>query len=516
MKQEPQTAISANLGAWIIVCGDRIDHHLLGAIRNGYDETYEALINRGFNPDDIYYLDANYGTPSPYREAISYRANIQDAIELWAKTKVDTSHGLGIYLLDHGGTDYMCLPGADFTETDLNTYLDNLETSTGCRRFLIIYEACHAGSFINAMSKSDHIIVTSTDSTHSAYVNDSRTHAALSEKFWSSIIECKTVGVAFEDAVEFVEDSVEELQLPKIDDNHDDFGHGVDLSGNLPFLGDGDDVLNIWIGTGTNCPSVILAWCPIRAFLNYSRFYAPMWVLVDTDTNTLIDGVYVRIIPPGYVPTPIEIDQEGPKLGYISELFHTIELTDPDTDGNFTADLFNPNVFIDLGNYKFNVFTRSKNGTISDIISTYLTLNDDGLAPPDTTSPTISILNPSSNEALSSTTDIIVEGDDDQAFERIQIYIDNEIVKEEKMPDYYPYPEVTYSLNPIEYSKGSHNITATAIDKADNIKSSSININIGEQEIIPGYGITTLIIGSIIGIIIVSKLKIIKKKLEII
>ncbi|MFX0137134.1 MAG: hypothetical protein ACFFDN_26075, partial [Candidatus Hodarchaeota archaeon] len=138
MKKEPHTAISANLGAWIIVCGDRIDHHLLGAIRNGCDETYEALINRGFDPDDIYYLDADYGTPSPYQEAISYRVNIQDAIETWATTKVDTTHGLGIYLFDHGGTDYMCLPGTDLTETDLNTYLDNLETSTGCRRFIII------------------------------------------------------------------------------------------------------------------------------------------------------------------------------------------------------------------------------------------------------------------------------------------------------------------------------------------------------------------------------------------
>ncbi|MFX1290315.1 MAG: C13 family peptidase [Promethearchaeota archaeon] len=514
IKQEPYTASSANLGAWIIVCGDRNDHHLLGAIRNGCDETYETLINRGFDPDDIYYLDADYGTPSPHREAISYRVNIQDAIETWATTKVDPTHGLGIYLIDHGGTDYICLPGTDLTETDLNTYLNNLETSTGCRRFIIIYEACHAGSFIDAISKSDRIIVTSTDSIHGAYVNDGRTHAAFSEKFWSSIIECKTIGVAFEEAVEFVEDSIEEIQLPKIDDNHDDIGHGVDLSGHLPYLGDGDDALNIWIGSGTNCPSEILAWCPLRGFLNYSRFYAPMWALVGTGANTLIDSVYARIIPPGYDPPPIETDQEGSKLGYISELFHIVELTDPDTDGNFTADLFDPNVFTNPGDYKINIYARSKNGTISDIISTYLTLNDDGLAPLDTTPPTISILNPSSSETLNSITNIIVEGDDDQALDRIQIYIDNELVKEEIMPVYYPYPEVTYSLNPTEYSKGSHNITATAIDEANNIKSSSININIEEQEIIPGFRITILIIGSIIGIIIVFKLKIIKKKLE--
>ncbi|MFW9896922.1 MAG: C13 family peptidase [Candidatus Thorarchaeota archaeon] len=515
VQQEPHTAISANLGAWIIVCGDRNDHHLLGAIRNGCDETYGALVNRGFDTDDIYYLDAEFGTPSPYREAISYRVNIQDAIETWAITKVDTSHGLGIYLFDHGGTDYMCLPGTDLTKTDLNTYLNNLEISTGCRRFIIIYEACHAGSFIDAISKSDRIIVTSTDSIHGSYVNEDRTHAAFSEKFWSSIIECKTIGVAFEDAVEFVEDSIEKIQLPKIDDNHDDIGHGVGLSGHLPWLGDGDDVLNVWIGSGTNCPPVFSLWCPLRGFLNYSKFYAPMWVLVETDDYTLIDSVYARIIPPGYTPVPIETDQEGSKLGYMCELFHTVELTDPNTDGNFTADLFDPNIFTDLGDYKINIFARSKNGVISDIVSTHLTLNDDGLTPPDTTPPTISILNPSSNETLNSLTNIIVEGDDDQALDRIQIYIDNQLVKEETMPDYYPYPEVNFSLNPTGYLKGSHNITATALDKANNIKSTSINIDIGKQEIISSFRITILIISSILGIIIVFKSKFLKENLDV-
>ena len=45
---EPKTAANANLAAWIIIAGDRSDHSLLRLIRNGCNQTYEALLNRGF------------------------------------------------------------------------------------------------------------------------------------------------------------------------------------------------------------------------------------------------------------------------------------------------------------------------------------------------------------------------------------------------------------------------------------------------------------------------------------
>ena len=67
-----------------------------------------------------------------------------------------------------------------------------------------------------------------------------------------------------------------------------------------------------------------------------------------------------------------------------------------------------------------------------------------------------------------------------------------------------PYPEVTYNLNPDDYSEGSHTIRATATDKSGNVNSASIDITIeGEDGIIPGYYITTLIFGSIIGVVLI-------------
>ncbi|GAH27666.1 unnamed protein product, partial [marine sediment metagenome] len=139
----PKTAVSANLAAWIIIAGDRSDHSILRIIRSGCNKTYEALINRGFTASEILYLDPTDATGrnplSPYRDHDTTLINIQWAIETWAAGFVDATHGLGIYMFDHGGTGYMCIPGTDITDSNLNTYLDNLETSTGCNRFVIVY-----------------------------------------------------------------------------------------------------------------------------------------------------------------------------------------------------------------------------------------------------------------------------------------------------------------------------------------------------------------------------------------
>ncbi|MBA7543794.1 hypothetical protein ES705_36134 [subsurface metagenome] len=56
------------------------------------------------------------------------------------------------------------------------------------------------------------------------------------------------------------------------------------------------------------------------------------------------------------------------------------------------------------------------------------------------------------------------------------------------------------NLNTSQYSNGWQNISATAIDKTGNIKSTSILVNI-ESRRIPGINLTILIISSILGII---------------
>jgi len=511
---EPKTAVSANLAAWIIIAGDRSDHDKLSIIRSGCDKAYEALINRGFTAGEIFYLDPAYTgvTQSPYRDADTTRTNIQWAIETWAAGLVDATRGLGIYLFDHGGTGYMCIPGTDLTDTNLNTYLDNLEGSTSCDRFIIVYEACHAGSFINPVSKDNRIVVTATDITHNSNVNGAWDWAAFSETFWSSITQCKTIGEAFEDA----EANIHALgyggvQFPWIDDDHDEIGHEVDMWGSLPSGGDGSDALNVWIGTGTNCPLIFILWLPLRAYINIR--FIPIWARINTDS--LMESVYARVIPPNWTPSRIVTDSESSIIGI--DYLPLVELLDQDHDGNFTG-FIDRNDYVDYlganGDYKINILAKTQEGAFADIESTYVTINDDGKAPLDTTPPTISIINPSADALLSGVVNVTAEGDDDQALDKIQIFVDGLMVEEETMPPYYPYPEVTYSLDSSQFLPGAHNITATAIDQVGNQKSTSISVNfIGGGEI-PGFQITPLIFGSILGILTIYYTKIKRKKQE--
>jgi archaellum component FlaF (FlaF/FlaG flagellin family) len=492
-----------NLAAWIIIAGDRSDHDKLNIIRSGCDQAYEALLNRGFTGSQICYLDPSYGTHSTYRDYDTTLSTIQWAIETWAPTKgVDATHGLGIYMFDHGGTGYMCIPGTDLSDSNLNTYLDNLESSTGCNRIILVYEACHAGSFINPVSKNNRIVVTATDSAHGSYVNPAGDWATFSDGFWGSIIQCNTIGEAFEDGEAYVEAVGDGgIQYPWIDDNHDEVGHEVDAWGNIPNGGDGSDALNYWIGTGTNCPLILITWLPLKYYIKWPGIFIPISAVIQS-TETL-KKVYARLIPPNFTPPEIETDDEGSKLGQYS--LPLIELQDQGDDNYSGAFYYRnfPNFLGSLGDYKINIIAKGQSGAMADVETTYVTLNDDGQTPSDTTPPTVSITSPSTNTNVSDVITITAEGDDDQALDKIQIFLDGLLLKEESMPLYYPYPEVTHTFNTTKYANGDHTITAKAIDKANNTKSDSIILNFQNELVstIPGFHITTLFIGSLLGLI---------------
>jgi len=506
-RDEPSPSAAFGEVAWIVVAGDRSDHDKLDIIRSGCDQAYEALINRGFTAADIYYLDPSYATAgnpqSTYRDADTTRANIQWAIETWAPTRgVDATHGLGIYMFDHGGTGYMCIPGTDTTDTNLNTYLDNLEASSGCDRVIIVYEACHAGSFINPVSKDNRIVLTATDITHGSYVNPSWDWATFSDGFFSSIIQCKTIGESFEDAEAFVHAVGDGgIQFPWIDDDHNDVGHETDAWGNLPNMGDGGDALNYWIGSGANCPLIFILWLPLRAYLKWPILTLPISVVVQSDET--IKKVEARLIPPDYVPPPIETDDEGSIIGV--HYLPVIELQDQG-DGNYSGDFsyrYYPNFLGSMGDYEINIIAKGQSGAMADVESIYVTLNDDGQAPPDTTPPTISILTPAPNATVSESVEIVAEGDDDQGLEKIQLLLDGALLKEEPMPPNYPYPQAITNLTTTDYIDGLHNLTAIATDNANNVKQTSIVINIQNGLEIPGFPINTLFLGSLFGLIII-------------
>jgi len=486
-------------GAWIIIAGARADYDKQELIDNGCNYTYRVLINRGYTAGNIYYI----GNKSyPIIDNASSRANIEWAIETWAASKCDSAHGLGIYLFDHGGENYLCLPGPDLTASDLDTYLDNFEIKSGCDRVIIIYEACRSGSFIDELSESNRIIITATDRTHSSYVNGDWTFAAFSEGFWNSIINCNTIGEAFEDAVENVEElGYGNSQFSLIDDNHDQIGHEVDDSGELPNGGDGDDALDTTIGYSLPCYLKLYLYAWPRVI-----FYPPtvnritLWCKVYNLTKIMM--VYARVIPPTWVPPPPENDTgEGVRFTGLST-DNIIPLYDYDHDGNYTA---NPKTDIvrqkwgwntSNNTLKINFIAVSEDGMYRDLGTTRYIMTSDGNPPPDNTPPTIKINAPDKNETMTGVVNIDVEADDDQSVYKISIYLDGKLIKANQMPPYHPY-QSEVSLNTASYPNGIHNITTIAWDSAGNSKSASILVNF-QNKMVPGFQIVPIIIGCLL------------------
>ncbi|MHA1727858.1 MAG: C13 family peptidase [Promethearchaeota archaeon] len=519
LEPKAATPYTLHIGAWIIVAGDReSDHSLYYCIEQGCNDVYNIIINLGWNSADIRYLACDWdGSLPPNAYAESTRVNIEDAITSWAAGKVSSTNALGIYLFDHGGVGGMALPGPSLYDTNLNNYLNALEVSTGMTRSVIIYEACHSGSFINPVSKEGRIIITATDIDHGSYPNPACTHAVFSEHFWAALSMGYRLGYCFEYATECVEIwGLDDIQKPWIDDNHDEIGHEVDpYWEDLPNGGDGSDALDISLGTPL----------PIFKFLHFLKVFLPkyiprtaisipIWAVIDNHTD--VEFVRARVFPEWWKwPEPRVSPDEG--ISYFSEDdfsgIPSFDLTyDPESseDGEFNySTSLSVRQYTGLfgqggDNYKILFEAKKEDGSPAKPVETKVILNEDGKAPDDETPPTVQITNPALCFNITSSMIITVEADDDQALDTVQILMDNIILTTENMPTYYPYPEVSHILPYNVLTKGEHNITAIAVDKAGNEKQTSVKINVIKGGTsIPGFNLPTVFISSFIGVIVI-------------
>jgi hypothetical protein len=334
------------------------------------------------------------------------------------------------------------------------------------------------------------------------------------EGLLTSILAGNSIGDAFVDAHHEIKALGYEVQNPCIEDNHDGVGHIVNAWGQLPSTGDGIDAKNTFICQGCSPLFILppkLKFVPLKFWEVYDSSLITFPISIGVDNSTDISKVICRVISEDWTPPePTDnLNNETMVLWDENEMFFQWELTDPDGDSNYTGmvEILSPVIDSD---YILNFIVEDVDGRRGQTVSTELGVNTDGVAPVDTVDPTIVITNPIADASLAGTVNVTVKGDDDQALDKIQIFVDNELKKEEVMPPYYPYPEVIYSLNTSDYINGPHTIKAVAIDKASNTKETSMIIRIGESAI-PGYQITTIFIGSLLGIIIVSFIYLKKK-----
>jgi hypothetical protein len=522
---------SETLGAFIIISGDRSDHALQDLITGGSDQVYNIVTNDlGFPASRVDYLGPIVNSSHPHVQALSSWSNIQNAIETWAVGKVDATHGLGLYLFDHGGTDVMAIPGGGLSDYNLNSFLNALQASTNCSRHIIIYEACESGSFINVLSQTNRVIVTSTDAGHSAY--GSSDWAIFSESFWGSIAAGNSIGQAFIAGTSNVYNlGYSTVQYPLLDDNGDGVGNApyiitfpqisFPIPINIPpqyFLpngGDGMDAVSTPI-KGFNPFNII--YYPIisavskHTYLPNSTIYIPIWAKIQNIST--VAHIWARVMPPYWTPpSPPNPDTQGSQI--IQDLTTPmIELSDQLGDGNYSG-------YYDArgqvpGDFYINIIPEGEAG-LGPIVTSTVTLNQNGTAPLERTHPVINILSPLNQTFVSGIVNITAYGDDVQGLKSVQLYLDGVSVENQTMPEFYPYPDAIFSCNTTLYGNGVHNITAIATNNAGLTSSITNQVyfynisNSGSSNSILGYFPIIVIGVSILSLIYILQLNLKKK-----
>jgi hypothetical protein len=148
--------------------------------------------------------------------------NIRTSITSWATALSDSRTIFYLYLMDHGLIDKFLADGQGDTVSphQLDSWLTEFETATGAQ-VNVLYEACHAGSFIDApheISKPGRVIIASTGSQNNAYASSKG--AYFSDAFLTDLRQGSDLYNSFARAKDAVA-ATGLWQTPWLDDNGD-------------------------------------------------------------------------------------------------------------------------------------------------------------------------------------------------------------------------------------------------------------------------------------------------------
>ena len=313
------------------------------------DYVYDAFYRRGFAHEDIWYL--RHGQPPVGRsiqvdDASPNKSDLEYAIMTWAKNKMNGSPGpLYVVLLDHGGENafYMYAGSYDtrtVTPIDLKASLDtlqaNLSSTAASEDLVVIYGACHSGSFIDAVSGPNRTIITSAspdEVSHRGVVDPDdglRDGEAFTTELFRYAQEGKTLKESFELASAKLSEytatrsnngTAEHTQHPLLDDNGDGLGT---VAGALSYTAgeDGSRAHELMLGYGVNAGASV-GWMTVTP-TRWLDPDAPVPMLegrADTVPATG-DEAWIEVKKPSY---------EGS---------HTIDESNPDSQQEVLMDVF--------------------------------------------------------------------------------------------------------------------------------------------------------------------------------
>jgi len=173
---------------------------------------YNVLINKGFDNDEIYYLNAKgwadfngdgfddqiTDAPKPARAITA--ADVKQAFE-WAKNKGKLGIPLYLFFIDHGSVDKLLLSKIEaITATEFKTLLDDYQEVTQ-NDVVVLIDACYSGSFSQRLMETRfrRDLISSTQDTVAYF--DRENKQAFSRFFVKQLDRGSTFREAFKQAV---------------------------------------------------------------------------------------------------------------------------------------------------------------------------------------------------------------------------------------------------------------------------------------------------------------------------
>ena len=237
--------LQQNQRAAILIAGGgaQISNSLWNTTKTITNRFYQMLYRRGFDHNEIYYLSPEQWTDfngdgfndriidAPTDSVPITLDDVKHALE-WAKQRGQLTQPLYLFFMDHGGDGRLMLSASqELTANDFKALLDDYQTVTG-NAVVVILEACHSGSFLQALQAPKRAIISSANSDELAYFIENRGFSYFLADY---LLQGRSFYEAFNLATQAqnklhgnspeLTGAIERGQLtsqtPQLDDNHD-------------------------------------------------------------------------------------------------------------------------------------------------------------------------------------------------------------------------------------------------------------------------------------------------------
>jgi len=149
--------------------------------------------------ESVYYLSPSQDQDLnedglPDADADPTKAYLEDAIVNWASD----AEQLVLYLVDHGGPEGFRLnENETLSKQELATWLGQWQS--GDKEIFVVYDACNAETFVDALQGQNRVIIASSESDQQAFFTGTGLKS-FSNFFWRSVRDGATIREAFESA----------------------------------------------------------------------------------------------------------------------------------------------------------------------------------------------------------------------------------------------------------------------------------------------------------------------------